>query len=281
MDIELARTYLAVVTTGSFFSAAEKLKITPTAVSARIRHLEDQLGRQLFVRNKSGARLTIAGERFLRPASTLVQVWESARQQICLPPGRKEVLSVGAEQSLWDPLLVDWLLWMRREQSDIALRVEVDSTARLMDRLSEGLLDVAVLHNPPRRDDLVAELLCEEKLVLVTTAPQGGEQNDEDYVYVDWGPAFSANHQVSSAHLAHPPVSIDFGPLARSYLLAVGGAGYFRLRSVERYIQEGSLWRVAGAPEFSHSIYIVYAGRRGQSLIDLVRVGMRDCVAKR
>lgn len=89
MDISLARTFLEVAASGSFIAAAERLNLTQTAVSARIRTLEQCLGRSLFVRNKAGARLTPAGERFKRHAATLVQVWERARQQVALPSGRK------------------------------------------------------------------------------------------------------------------------------------------------------------------------------------------------
>src|SRR3546814_10770549 len=66
MDISVARTFLEVVKTGSFVSAAANLNLTQTAVSARIRVLEDQLDRPVFTRNKAGAKLTPAGEQFLR-----------------------------------------------------------------------------------------------------------------------------------------------------------------------------------------------------------------------
>lgn len=280
MDIGLARTYLAVMETGSFIAAAEKLHITQTAVSARIRALENQLGRQLFVRNKAGARLTAAGERFLRHATTLVQTWENARQQIALPPGRAEGVSVGSELSLWDPLLADWLVWMRRERPDIAVRADVNSPSSLLDRLQDGSLDIGVLHNPPQQRELVVELLCEEKLVLVTTAANG-KFSPDDYVFVDWGPGFAANHLAALATPINPAVSISLGPLARTYLLTVGGAGYFRLGSVEPYLADARMRRVAGAPEFSHSVYLVYSASREQTLIDLVRGGLRDSFAKR
>ena len=52
MDTELARTFLEIVSTGSFIRAAERLNVGQTTVSARIRTLEQQLGRPLFVRNK-------------------------------------------------------------------------------------------------------------------------------------------------------------------------------------------------------------------------------------
>ncbi len=62
MDITLARTFLDIVSAGSFVRAAERLHVTQTAVSARVRTLEEQVGATLFVRNKAGASLTPAGE---------------------------------------------------------------------------------------------------------------------------------------------------------------------------------------------------------------------------
>ena len=56
MDTELARTFLTVVAAGNFVSAAERLHVTQSTVSARIRTLEEQLGCRLFTRNKAGTR---------------------------------------------------------------------------------------------------------------------------------------------------------------------------------------------------------------------------------
>jgi DNA-binding transcriptional LysR family regulator len=279
MDISLARMFLAVVTTGSFVAAAEKLHLTQTAVSARVRALEEELGRQLFVRNKTGARLTVAGERFLRHATLMVQTWENARHQMALPVGRAEGVSVGAELTLWDPLLADWLIWMQKEHPEIAIRAEVDSASLLLDKLQDGSLDIGVLHNPPQQKDLVIELLWEEKLVLVTTS-EDGKMNSANHVDVDWGPAFAANQHAALVEPFNPSVSINFGPLARSYLLTVGGSGYFRLGSVRPYLAAGRLRRVAGAPEFSHSVYLVYSPRPESSLIDLVRSSVRACFSQ-
>src|SRR3546814_2454274 len=104
MDIGVARTFLEVVKTGSFVNAAANLNLTQTAVSARIRVLEDQLDCPVFVRNKAGARLTPAGEQFFRFATTLVQVWERARRSVALTPGRETVVTFGVELSLWSQL---------------------------------------------------------------------------------------------------------------------------------------------------------------------------------
>jgi DNA-binding transcriptional LysR family regulator len=85
MDIELARTFIEIVSTGSFIKAADRLHVAQTTVSARVRLLEEQLGRQLFVRNKAGASLTPAGEQFLRFAPTFVQLCQRQKQPVAVP----------------------------------------------------------------------------------------------------------------------------------------------------------------------------------------------------
>lgn len=278
MDINLARTFLEVIAGGSFVAAADRLHLTQTAVSARIRLLEELLGRRLFVRNRAGARLTPAGERFREDALALVQLWEHARQRVALPPGRANLVALGGEQSLWSPLLADWLVWMRRECPEIALRIDVDTAARLLERLRDGSLDVAVLYSPPPQSDLAVELLTEEKLVMVTTSKAGALEPDR-YVHVDWGPAFSASLKAAFPALANPTVAISLGPLALAYLMEVGGTGYFRLGAVCDHLADGRLVRVPRAPEFSYSVHAVHTGRREPVLIDRVRAGLHACAA--
>ncbi|WP_116653231.1 LysR family transcriptional regulator [Pelagibacterium sediminicola] len=273
MDIAQARTFLEIAETGSFVAAASRLNVTQTAVSARIRTLEDQIGRRLFVRNKAGARLTPAGERFLRHARTLVQAWDRARAQVALPEGHTDIVSVGAELSLWNPLLVDWLGWMKREAPGIALRVEVDVAARLLEAVHSGLLDLTVLYDPPPQGPgIVVELLHEEKLVLVTTGTGDGL---DDYIDIDWGPSFQASLHAAFPHLSAPGISVSHGPLAFAYLTGTGGTGYFRQSAVQPLLDERRLRRVPDAPEFSHSMYMVYSSRVEQGLTDLVRYGFR------
>lgn len=275
MDVALARTFLEVAASGSFVAAAERLNLTQTAVSARIRVLEEQLGRRLFVRNKAGARLTPAGERLVRHATTLVQVWERARQEVALPPGREQGVSLGCEPSLWQPLFADWLVWLHDHCPELAIKAEIETPARLVDRVIEGSLDLALVYNPPQRPGLVAEPIAEEKLVLVTTSPDGALLADR-YVYVDWGPRFAVDHRAAYPELANPAISIGFGPLALSHILAVGGCGYFRIGTVRPYLDDGRVHRVADAPEFSHAAHVVHARRDDGALMNRVRNGLRE-----
>ena len=275
MDISSARTFLEIVKTGSFVGAAANLNLTQTAVSARIKVLENELDRPLFVRNKAGARLTPAGEEFQRYATTLVQVWERARHQVAVPAGREKVVTVGGEHSLWNPLLVNWLVWMRGECRDVAVRAQIDVPDRLMEQVQDGVIDIAVLYAPPRRQGIVAELLAEEKLVAATTHPAGDDSSCDNYVYVDWGSDFAASHHAAFPGLSSPVVSVNYGPLAMEYILATGGTGYFRMEAVRPHLETGRLHLVKGRPAFSYSIYAVYPSKADEELMERVRAGLR------
>ena len=71
MDLEQVRTFIAVSELGSFIRAADRLNVTQSTVSARIKVLEDQLGNLVFTRSKNGVTLTSAGVRFERHAASL------------------------------------------------------------------------------------------------------------------------------------------------------------------------------------------------------------------
>lgn len=275
MDIVVARTFLEIVKTGSFVRAAENLNITQTAVSARVRVLEEQLDRQLFIRNKAGAKLTQAGDQFLRYATSLVQLWERARHDVAMPVGRENVVTVGGEHSLWNPLLRDWLVWMKSECSDVAIRAQIDVPERLIDQVQEGIVDLAVVYAPPPRTGVVAELLLEEALVAVSTDAAGKEDCWEDYVFVDWGSEFRGNHHNAFPHAPSPALSVNHGPLALDYILAVGGSGYFRMAAARPHLESGHLHLIADKPRFSYSIYALYSPKADERLMERVRNGLR------
>ena len=258
MDIQLARTFVEIVSTGSFIKAAERLHIAQTTVSARVRLLEEQLGRPLFVRNKAGATLTPAGEQFLRFAPTFVQLWQRARQQVAVPEGHRAVLTVGSEVSLWQPLLLEWVRMMRRSHPDIALRVHVDVPQDLITHVAAGLVDIAIMYAPQHRPGLEIDLLMEEELVLVTTDLSTYRADDPRYVHVEWGPDFTLHHGASFPDTT-PSLVANLGPLALNYVLLEGGSGYFRMHAVQPYLESGKLHLVPGAPHFSFPIYALHS----------------------
>lgn len=167
MDIEQARTFLEIVRCGSLVAAAERLFVSQTAITARVQRLEQQLGCQLFVRSRSGASLTCDGEAFVSYANQLVQTWEAARRDLPLPEGCQQVLHVGGEVSLGNPMMLDWVSALHRELPSHAIRSEVSDGEALLRKVEMGLLDAALVYQPTYGPGLQVEQLMEEKLIRV------------------------------------------------------------------------------------------------------------------
>jgi DNA-binding transcriptional LysR family regulator len=196
-----------------------------------------------------------------------------------MPVGRENVVTVGGEHSLWNPLLRNWLVWMKNECADVAIRTQIDVTERLLDQVQEGIMDLAVVYAPPSRTGIVEELLLDEILVAVSTNPGADENWWEDYVFVDWGPEFRANHHTAFPDAPSPALSVNHGPLALDYILTVGGSGYFRMEAARPHLERGKLHLAADKPRFSYSIYALYSAKADEQLMERVRTGLRATAA--
>ncbi len=275
MNTELARTFLAVVATGNFINAAERLHVTQSTVSTRIHALEGLLGSRLFVRNKGGTTRTAAGRHFQKHASTLVRTVEQARHDVGAARGFRAAVTIGARMGLWEQFLIGQLPALLSEASDLAVRAEIGVEAELMEALVEGRLDIAVMYTPESRPGLKVELLFDDRLVLVSTKARRRPVLDGDYVYIDWGPSFLARHSTSFPEFFGSALTANIGWLGLQHVLANGGSGYFPIRLVRPHLKDGRLTIVPGAPEFSLSAYVVYPTDADPSLVgtalDLIR----------
>ena len=270
MDTELARTFLAVAAGGSFIAAAERLHVTQSTVSARIRSLEERMGAALFVRNKSGAAMTAAGRRFQKHAAFLVRAVEQARQDVGLPEGYRESVVIAARIGLWDRYLDRWLADLRRDMPDIAVRAEIGMEPEIMQGLIEGRIDIGVMYTPERRPNLDVVPLMNERLILVaSTGPHDGAA--PEYLHVDWGPEFSAQYDASFPDAPGPGLSVTIGWLGLRHMLDQGGSGYFPERMVAGLIRDGRLERVAGAPDFLLPAYAVHPTEPRGGILPVLR----------
>jgi len=279
MDIALAKTFLAVADTGSFVDAAERLHITQSTVSSRIKTLEDLLGRSLFERSKAGAALTPAGQQFHKHALALLRIWEHARLDVRLAETHRDHLSLGAQPSLWDGFLLPWLGWMQTALPDIAVTAMAASSVRLMDQLTDGTLDLAIMYRPANRPGLIIEHLFDEELVLVSAR---GERQPPvaDYVFVNWGAEFEADHALAFPNSRLAGLSLDLGAIGVKALQATGGVGYFPLRTASPLIAGGELYLVRGVPRFRYPAYAVYPEDRDEQAFEPILGGLKRVAAE-
>ncbi|MBM7059871.1 LysR family transcriptional regulator [Pseudomonas sp. UL073] len=273
MDLDLARTFLEIARCGSFIAAAERLHVTQTAITARVQNLEGQLGCKLFVRNRAGARLTADGEAFVVYANQLVQTWEAAQRDLPLLEGYRNVLHVGGEVSLCNPLMLSWVRRLREGIPSHAIRAEVGDAQRLLRQVELGVLDAALVYQPAYWPGMQVEELLEEKLIQIRAPGLA-----EPYVYIDWGDGFRRQHDAALPDKAKAALSFNLGPLALQYILEHGGTGYFRSRVVQSYLDSGVLERVDKAPEFSYPTYLVYSRERDSEVLQQAFVLLREVV---
>lgn len=274
MDIEFARTFLAVVAAGNFVGAAERLRVTQSTVSARIQALERQLGVVLLRRGRGGAELTSAGQRFLRHAKSLVRTLEQARHDVGLPAGYSGSLTLRGRIALWDGFLPRWTDWMRTRMPDVSLRLEIGFEEDIIQGLVQGTIDIGLMYTPENRPGLGIEYLFDESLLLVTTEPDMTWQN-ERYVHIGWGPEFEAQFTTHYPDVSPPALVANIGWLGIQQILHSGGAGFFPQRITREHIDAGRLWRVVDSPTFSLPVYLVYPQDRQDETMQKALKGLR------
>jgi DNA-binding transcriptional LysR family regulator len=279
MDTELARTFLTVISTGSFVEAALRLHVTQSTVSARIRRLEEELGAELFVRNKAGATLTAAGRQFQRHATVLTRTVEQARQGIGNVEGFRATVTVGGRVGLWEDLLLRWLPAFGEIAPDVAVRAFVGFEDDLMQSLIEGRADIGVMYTPQSRPGLTVEMLLEEQLVMVSTQPEPTSEPDKDYIYVDWGAEFFTQHTLAFPNFYGASLTVNIGWLGLQRLLEGGGSGYFPERMLRKYELQGRLYRVQSAPEFRLPAYLCFPTRVDNDAVGLAVESIRRIAA--
>ena len=270
MDIEQIKTFMSVVANGSFQEAASRLYVTQSTVSTRIQRLEAYLRTALFVRNRSGAQLTPQGRRFLRHAKALMLTLEQARHDIGLPSKFRASITVGARIALWDSILPQWIGEIRRKSPDISIRCDIGFEDDLMRRLMEGTVDIALMYTPQHDPGLKIDYLFDETLVLLSSDLQTAWP-DDNYVYVDWGPAFYAQHNESYPNLERPAQVVNIGWLGVQLILANGGSCFLPIRMGAPFILTGQLHLVPESPQFKLPAYLVYPHDNHSPVLQEVR----------
>src|SRR5262245_52899875 len=78
LDIDLLRTFVAILETGSFTAASDVVRRTQSALSLQMKKLEEQVGHSLLKREPGGIKATAEGERLLIHARRILRAHEDA-----------------------------------------------------------------------------------------------------------------------------------------------------------------------------------------------------------
>jgi len=252
-DLESLRCFVAAATHLRFRSAAEACALSPTAFSARIRALEEQLGAELFQRTTRSVRLTDAGERLLAQARVALDAAERCAVVVRDGAAPAFELTLGTRFELGLSFLVPALRALEEARPGRRIHLYFADSVDLVARILRGDIDAAV-HSMRLNDARLAYVpLHEERYVLVgsrkliATAPLASARDAARHTLLDVSsdlPLFRylldarpAAEQWSFAHVER------LGTIAAIRARALEGAGVAVLPQyfVQKDLREGRL----------------------------------------
>lgn len=132
-----------------FGKTSREHHVSPSALSRSIKQLEDELGTQLFLRDNRSVRLTREGQQFREYATEVISGWQTMRQSF-----KQDQLILQGELSLYCSVtasysfLYDILSSFRQEYPRIEMKLHTGDAAKAVERIQEGLEDIAIGARP-------------------------------------------------------------------------------------------------------------------------------------
>ncbi|WP_120500454.1 LysR family transcriptional regulator [Roseovarius sp. EL26] len=251
MNLAAIETFLAVTRVGNLNRAADEMNVTQSAVTARLDALEQALGAKLLNRSRKGATLTKAGYAFLEQAELIASTWSNAKAQANLPRGVTQLFSFVCAPSLWPKLSESWIEGLRRDHPDTAIEIWTGLKDDAQRWLQSGVSDAALLPEPITGPDYDHRIFSTETLIQVSTVEREAVRWDPAYIFVDYGPAFRAQHAAAWPSGETASLSFSNPSWAHEYLLKHGGSAYLPERMVREDLAAGRFFAVKGSTTFT------------------------------
>ena len=165
LDADLLKTFVAIVETGSFSRAAQRVFRTPSAVSMQVKKMEELLGATVFERDSRSVTLTGDGEVLLSYAKRILALNREMMARF-VTPDMAGTVRFGAPDDYGIRLIPYILRKFAATHPNVTVDVVIDGSSQLKRRFEAGTLDVALLNAQPRSPmEANAEIVLEEQLV--------------------------------------------------------------------------------------------------------------------
>lgn len=260
MDIELIKTFLEVKDCRHFGKASENLYLTQAAISTRVRQLERYFGVPLFHRARNNIQLTLAGERLVPHAENMLNSLRMAKQEVSLASEQVAQISIAGTPNTWDVFIHDAISKIYIDQPHISLVAEILSREQLTRQLLERTLDVAILFDPPKVEELKIESLHMFNLIPVTTFPNKIAEPSEvqRYIMIDWGTSFINWHAKEVKGIPTPAIRTSTARIALDLMLQCGGSAYLPDMLAKPFIEQGTLYEINKLPLFERELFSAF-----------------------
>lgn len=169
MDLRDLRYFAAIAEHGSMTAAAKALHVSQPTLTVAMQNLEEELKTQLFVRDRSGVKLTATGDELLKHASEVFLLLERAEQRVKgLEREEEGTFVIGSNESLGAYFLPDFMARFLRDHPKIELTLHNESSAAVRESVIERRTHFGIVVNPhPHPDLVIVELFHDAMDVMV------------------------------------------------------------------------------------------------------------------
>ncbi|MEN6412683.1 MAG: LysR family transcriptional regulator [Veillonellales bacterium] len=167
MEIELLRTLMILSQTKNFSKTAELQHIVQSTVTTRIQELEKAVGKQLFLRTKQKVELSEAGSVFLPYAERMLHLYEEGKTKANAIIPFEGRLVIGSVDSIWRNLLFPVLKEYLVQYPQISFKATTGHSSEIIQLLVDGVIDLAIVYQPPRLNRFNVFACHEDDFVLV------------------------------------------------------------------------------------------------------------------
>ena len=168
MEIRALQYFVTVAEELNITRAAEKLYISQPPLSAQIKNLETELDTVLFIRGKRQLMLTESGLFLYRRAKDILSLAERTEAEILsMGQGLRGTISIGLVEGMAPDIAAEWFADFMKQHPNVKFRIHDGSTDDLLEKLSSGIISLAVITSPCDNSLLHSFHVGEEKLTVI------------------------------------------------------------------------------------------------------------------
>jgi DNA-binding transcriptional LysR family regulator len=256
MDVRFLATFLEVAQTRHFGKAAENLYLTQSAVSARVRLLEEYFNTLLFIRNRNSIQLTSAGEKLIPYAESLSSTLSEARK--ALNEADVNYLVCGATPNACELFLNNALIQMNASFPDLSIRAEVLNAEQLSRQLHERIVDIAFSTEPLKSDDVENVPIDSSILGLYSSDGSNVEDELQNYIHIEWNVKTSESFYQLYPAARRTAFKTNSLSIATNYIRAKGGCVLLTENLARCLKKTRNIELIESMEKLSVTTYLVY-----------------------
>jgi DNA-binding transcriptional LysR family regulator len=166
LQIDLLKTFLAIIDTGGFTKASQVVHRTQSAISLQVKRLEETLGQSLFDRSGRSFRLTTEGDTLVPYARRMIKLHDETMAAMVNPDIAGEV-RIGIIDDYAERFLPNILSTFAKSYAGVQVTVRCETSAMLVPALNKGELDLALVTGRPDED---GDVIRHDPTVWATSA---------------------------------------------------------------------------------------------------------------